>query len=74
MSLKSRIADLYAKRSEGPVSALGVDRHERPNAAIQRPSKCRAAAFGLWPFFHCAAFNVAECLLCGRGEQTHPIE
>jgi hypothetical protein len=27
---KVRIADLYAKRSEGPVSALRVDRHERP--------------------------------------------
>jgi len=58
----------------GPTNATYVERHDRPNVAIQRPSKCRAAAFGLWPFVHRAAFNVAECLLCGRGEQTHPIE
>jgi hypothetical protein len=58
----------------GPTNATYVERHDRPNAAIQRPSKCRAAAFGLWPFVHRAAFNVAECLQCGRGEQAHPIE
>jgi hypothetical protein len=58
----------------GTTNATYVERHDQPNAAIQRPSKCHAAAFGLWPFVHRAAFNVAECLLCGRGEQTHPIE
>jgi hypothetical protein len=56
------------------LRALDYLVRERTKAAIQRPPKCHAAAFGLRPFVHRAASNVAECLLCGRGEQTRPIE
>jgi hypothetical protein len=40
-----RKADLYAKRSECRLSALAVDRHERPTAAVDRLSqRCGAAS------------------------------
>jgi hypothetical protein len=64
-------ADLYAKRSEGPVSALGVDRHERPLADIDYRSQCRGAAFPKQTLIDRAAFRCAEVGSAGRSR--HPF-
>jgi hypothetical protein len=46
--------------SEGPESALGVDRRSRSIAAIEVATQRCGAAFALLPFVHRAAFLSAN--------------
>jgi len=57
---KSRIAVIGAKRSEGPVSALGADQHERPIAAVRLVAERCGAASPQRPFVRRAAFLGGE--------------
>ncbi len=75
-----RTADLYAKRSEGPQSALHVEMcivqqsdrslphhcHSRPIAAVHVHLRMLQCGPSLRTFVHLAAFWLANTSLCGQ--------